>query len=195
MPISGGTLLIGTQHNGVFPGARLPRPQQPHLRCGHDTMGCWQGHDSPGNLGAHAEHHVLWGRECGAQLSRPFENASNWRKGRMPALTHTHTKGVSCFRGKSLMASLLWIYPVKRAHSDLEWVSFFFSQKPYYFLILEHLRKSGSLLMCFLAKWMDAVWQLWYFIWKEHNKLLPLYWLKKYSAYFFAWFSSSYSIG
>lgn len=152
MPISGGTLLIGTQHNGVFPGARLPRPQQPHLRCGHETMGCWQGHDSPGDLGAHAEHHVLWGRECGAQLSRPFENASNWRKGRMPALTHTHTKGVSCFRGKSLMASLLWIYPVKRAHSDLEWVSFFFFTKTLLFSDFRAFEKIGESFDVFSCK-------------------------------------------
>ena len=32
-------MLVRTQHNGVFPGTRLRRPQQPHLRCGRETMG------------------------------------------------------------------------------------------------------------------------------------------------------------
>lgn len=86
-----------------------------------------QGHGSPGDLDADAERHVLRGCECGAQLSCPFENASNWRKGGMPTLTHRHSKGVSYFRAKSLTANLPWIYPMKWVHGYSEWVSFFLS--------------------------------------------------------------------
>lgn len=127
MPISGGATLVRTQHSGVFPGTRLPRPQQPHLRCGRETMGRRQGHGSPGDLDAYAERHVLRRCECGAQLSCPFENASNWRKGGMPTLPHRHSKGVSHFRGKSLAANLPWIYPMKWVHGYSEWLSFFLS--------------------------------------------------------------------